>query len=47
MAKAKIGSITVKLNTTTKKRPGIHAKSSKSRIKTSKNYQKLYRGQGK
>jgi hypothetical protein len=47
MSKAKMGSVITKLNTTTKKRPGIHAKSSKSRIKTSKNYQKLYRGQGK
>jgi hypothetical protein len=31
---------------TKKKRPGIHAKSKTSKIKGSKNYKKLYRGQG-
>lgn len=30
-----------------KKRPGVHAKSKTSKIKSSKNYQKRYRGQGK
>ena len=30
-----------------KKRPGVHAKSKTSKIKTSKNYVKAYRGQGK
>lgn len=30
-----------------KKRKGVHAKSKTSKIKTSKNYKKLYRGQGK
>jgi hypothetical protein len=29
------------------KRPGVHAKSKTSNLKTSKNYKKLYRGQGK
>jgi len=28
-------------------RPGIHAKTQTSHLKTSKNYKKLYRGQGK
>jgi hypothetical protein len=28
-------------------RPGIHAKSKTSNLKSSKNYKKLYRGQGK
>ncbi len=28
-------------------RPGIHAKSQTSNLKSSKNYKKLYRGQGK
>jgi hypothetical protein len=28
-------------------RPGIHAKSQTSSLKSSKNYKKLYRGQGK
>ncbi len=30
-----------------KKRPGIHAKSKSSKLKKSKNYVKVYRGQGK
>lgn len=30
-----------------KKRPGIHAKSKHSNLKSSKNYEKAYRGQGK
>ena len=29
-----------------KKRPGVHAKSKTSKLKKSKNYVKLYRGQG-
>jgi hypothetical protein len=28
-------------------RPGVHAKSQTSNLKSSKNYKKLYRGQGK
>jgi len=30
-----------------KKRPGVHAKSKTSKLKQSKNYKKLYVGQGK
>ena len=30
-----------------KKRPGVHAKSKTSKLKSSRNYKKLYRGQGK
>jgi len=30
-----------------KKRPGVHAKSKTSKLKTSKNYKKRYRGQGR
>ena len=30
----------------TKKRPGIHAKSKTSKLKSSKNYKKLNKGQG-
>lgn len=30
-----------------KKRPGVHSKSKHSNLKTSKHYQKAYRGQGK
>lgn len=29
------------------KRPGVHAKTKVSKLKTSKNYQKAYRGQGR
>lgn len=29
------------------KRPGVHAKSKTSKIKSSKNYKKVYTGQGK
>lgn len=28
-------------------RPGVHAKSKTSHLKSSKNYKKIYRGQGK
>lgn len=28
-------------------RPGVHSKSKTSKLKSSKNYKKLYRGQGK
>ena len=28
-------------------RPGVHAKTKTSQLKSSKNYKKLYRGQGK
>lgn len=30
-----------------KKRPGVHAKSKQSKLKSSRNYKKAYRGQGK
>ena len=30
-----------------RKRPGIHAKTKMSKLKSSKNYRKAYRGQGK
>lgn len=33
--------------TTRKKRPGVHAKTKTSKLKQSKNYKKLYNGQGK
>jgi hypothetical protein len=29
------------------KRPGVHSKNRTSRLKTSKNYKKAYRGQGR
>ena len=30
-----------------KKRPGVHAKTKTSKLKQSRNYKKLYKGQGK
>ena len=36
-----------KLNSTKKKRPGVHSKTKNSHSKTSKNYVKKYRGQGR
>jgi len=30
-----------------KRRPGVHAKSKSSHLKSSKNYVKIYRGQGR
>lgn len=36
-----------KIETTKKKRPGVHSKTKNSRSKNSKNYVKKYRGQGK
>ncbi len=43
---AKLNSFTFKGNSR-KKRPGIHAKSKTSSLKSSRNYFKKYRGQGK
>lgn len=36
-----IKAVTVKVS-----RPGVHAKSQTSKLKSSKNYKKLYKGQG-
>jgi hypothetical protein len=45
---AKIKENTYKAKTDTKvSRPGVHAKTKTSRSKRSKNYKKLYRGQGR
>jgi len=44
MARAIVSNYILK---TKKKRPGIHAKSKSSNLKSSKNYVKKYRGQGK
>jgi len=47
-AKTKQTSTTFSLRVSTKKkRPGIHAKKKSSHMKTSKNYTKSYRGQGR
>ena len=47
MAKAKTSSTVTKVDTPKVSRPGVHAKSKTSSLKSSKNYKKLYRGQGK
>ncbi len=47
MAKqATIKSVSLHRDKPKKKRPGIHAKKKTARSKTSKNYKKLYTGQG-
>jgi hypothetical protein len=45
-AKAKTSSVTSYIAKPRKKRPGVHAKSKTSKLKKSKNYKKLYIGQG-
>lgn len=45
---AKLKDSTVKAYKSTKvSRPGVHAKTKTSKLKKSKNYKKLYKGQGK
>jgi hypothetical protein len=44
---AKAAQSTVKVENTKVSRPGVHAKSKTSKLKSSKNYRKLYKGQGK
>lgn len=46
-AKAKISSAISFIKKPRKKRPGVHAKSKSSKIKSSKNYVKQYTAQGK
>lgn len=47
MAKAKAASSAVKVEKPKISRPGVHAKSKTSKLKSSKSYKKLYGGQGK
>ena len=47
MAKVKASSTVTKVDTPKISRPGVHAKSKTSKLKSSKNYKKLYKGQGK
>ena len=44
---AKVKELTTKLIKTKVSRPGVHAKTKTSQLKSSKKYKKLYRGQGK
>ena len=41
------GGISVRLEKPKRKRPGVHSKCKTSGLKSSKNYKKAYRGQGK
>lgn len=45
-AKAKTSSVSTLRKKTKKKRPGVHSKKKTSSLKSSKNYKKLYTGQG-
>jgi hypothetical protein len=45
-AKAKTSSVTSYIAKPKRKRPGVHSKSKTSKLKSSKNYKKLYTGQG-
>jgi hypothetical protein len=44
---AKVQSVVKKKEKTKVSRPGVHAKTKSSKLKTSKNYLKKYNGQGK
>jgi hypothetical protein len=46
MAKVKAASSTAKVESPKITRPGVHAKCKTSKLKSSKNYKKLYKGQG-
>ena len=46
MAKIKDSSVRVRISNQVD-RPGIHAKTKTSKLKSSKNYKKQYRGQGR
>lgn len=47
MAKSSTTSVRTHLAKPKKKRKGIHSKKKNSKNKTSKNYKKVYRGQGR
>ena len=41
------GTVATRIDTFKRRRKGIHSKSKKKKIKTSKHYRKAYRGQGR
>ena len=47
MAKVQTSKNNYAPNNFKKSRPGVHAKTKTSKLKSSKNYRKLYKGQGK
>ncbi len=44
---AKMSSNGIQTDSARKKRPGVHSKNNTSKNKQSKNYKKLYKGQGR
>lgn len=44
---AKLNQLSTTLERTKVSRPGIHSKTKTSKVKSSKNYKKKYRGQGR
>lgn len=46
MAKVKDGSVRLHMSSDVQ-RPGVHAKTKTSKLKSSKNYKKMYKGQGR
>lgn len=46
-AKVKAATSVIKLDKPKVARPGVHTKCKTSKLKSSKNYRKLYKGQGK
>jgi hypothetical protein len=46
MAKVKTNTAVAKIEKPKVTRPGVHAKTKTSALKSSKNYKKLYKGQG-
>lgn len=47
MAKVTGGGISSRIEKPKVRRPGIHSKNNSSNLKSSKNYRKAYRGQGR
>jgi len=47
MARVQVQTVSKGREVGKKKRPGVHAKTKTSHLKTSKNYKKPYRGQGR
>lgn len=45
--KSKSAPISILRKSSKKKRPGVHSKKKTAKSKSSKNYKKLYRGQGR
>ena len=44
---AKKTDVVIRVSKPTVERPGVHSKCKTSKLKSSKNYKKLYRGQGR